>query len=311
MRFTVQYPIAHSDADPGMVGPEGMIRLATLIEQAGYDAVAFTEHPAPSSAWLQSGGHQSLDIPAALGFCAAVTRRIRLMSYLLVLPYHQPFIAAKAVSTVDRLSRGRVTLVVGTGYLASEFEALDVDIERRNELFDEALGTMRRAWSGLPVAVPSAQEGGDVVSLPGPVQPGGPPVWIGGNSVASRRRAARNQGWSPLLLGADRSWRTRTAALEGMEQLAERIAETRRWARELQGPDATVTVQLQTPESWLSRHGSPQEHRAHLHALQDAGVDWFVVKPGGSSVDDAARSLEIYADRFIRGEGHGSNDNIS
>lgn len=296
MKFTVQYPIAHADASQDLVSPEGMSRMATLAEEAGFDAIAFTEHPAPSSAWLESGGHQSLDIPAALGFCAAVTRRIRLMSYLLVLPYHRPFALAKAVSTVDRLSGGRVTLVVGTGYLASEFAALGVDIARRNEMFDDALAIMRDAWTGEPVPLRGR---GDVISLPTPVQPGGPPIWIGGNSAASRMRAVRTGGWSPLLLDAERSQRTRTAQLTDVARLAERIVEVRRRAREIRGPGATVTVQVQTPQSWM---GSAPDgtHGDHLTALEDAGVDWFVVKPDGSGVDDAARSLEEYADAFIR-----------
>ena len=60
------------------------------------------------------------------------------MTYLLVLPYHNPFLTAKALSTVDLLSGGRLTVVAGTGYLRSEFLALNVDMSLRNELFDVA-----------------------------------------------------------------------------------------------------------------------------------------------------------------------------
>src|SRR6266702_8502534 len=79
--------------------------------------ISFSEHPAPSHKWLNAGGHESLDQTSALAFCAAVTSRLRLMTYLLVLPYHNPFLAAKALSTVDVLSGGRLTVVAGTGYL--------------------------------------------------------------------------------------------------------------------------------------------------------------------------------------------------
>ena len=74
------------------------------------------------------------------------------MTYLLVLPYHDPFLAAKALSTVDLLSGGRLTVVAGTGYLRSEFLALNVDMSARNELFDESLEVLRGVWNEVPFA---------------------------------------------------------------------------------------------------------------------------------------------------------------
>src|SRR3546814_12270174 len=127
-----------------------MIRGVKAAEQHGYDAVAFTEHPAPSLKWLEAGGHQSLDLTSALSFCAAVTERVRLMTYLMVLPYHTPFVAAKALATVDRLSAGRVTVVAGSGNLRSEFLALNVDRAVRHRILDKGLGGRGVAGRGGP-----------------------------------------------------------------------------------------------------------------------------------------------------------------
>ena len=88
MKFTVDYPIVTVGYDPALVTAAGMTRVAQAAEECGYDAVSFSEHPAPSRKWLDAGGHESLDQTSALAFCAAVTSRVRLMTYLLVLPYH-------------------------------------------------------------------------------------------------------------------------------------------------------------------------------------------------------------------------------
>ena len=76
----IQYPAHILKAE---LTPEECFQAA---EECGYDAISFSEHPAPSQKWLNAGGHESLDQPSALAFCAAVTSRLRLMTYLLVLP---------------------------------------------------------------------------------------------------------------------------------------------------------------------------------------------------------------------------------
>lgn len=204
MKFTVDYPIVVAGYDPALVTAAGMTRVAQAVEEGGYDAISFSEHPAPSAKWLNAGGHESLDQTSALAFCAAVTSRVRLMTYLLVLPYHNPFLTAKALSTVDLLSGGRLTVVAGTGYLRSEFLALNVDMNLRNELFDESLEVLRGVWTEVPFAYAGKHfTARGVASLPGPAQRGGPPVLIGGNSAVARGRAARNQGWSPLMVSPE------------------------------------------------------------------------------------------------------------
>src|ERR1017187_2323856 len=181
MKFTVDYPIVTVGYDPALVTAAGMTRVAQAAEEYGYDAISFSEHPAPSHKWLNAGGHESLHQTSALPFCAAVTSRGRLMTYLL------------------GLAGRRRTVVAGTGYLRSEFLALNVDMSLRNELFDESLEVLRGVWSEVPFAYQGKHfTARGVASLPGPVQPGGPPVLIGGNSALARARAARNQGWSPL-----------------------------------------------------------------------------------------------------------------
>jgi probable F420-dependent oxidoreductase len=302
MKFTVDYPIVTVGYDPALVTAAGMTRVARAAEECGYDALSFSEHPAPSHKWLNAGGHESLDQTSALAFCAAVTSRVRLMTYLLVLPYHNPFLTAKALSTVDLLSGGRLTVVAGTGYLRSEFLALNVDMSQRNELFDESLEVLRGVWSEVPFSYQGQHfTARGVASLPAPVQPGGPPILIGGNSTLARARAARNQGWSPLMVSPEVARTSRTPGIATVAELAAQVKEVRD-AAAANGAATPLTIQVHTPQTgFMQRPGSAEEHRDHLGQLADAAVDSFVLRPPGDSVDHAVEALHEYAETFLKG----------
>jgi probable F420-dependent oxidoreductase len=303
VKFTVDYPIVTVGYDPALVTAAGMTRVAQAVEECGYDAISFSEHPAPSQKWLDAGGHESLDQTSALTFCAAVTGRVRLMTYLLVLPYHNPFLAAKALSTVDLLSGGRLTVVAGTGYLRSEFLALNVDMSQRNELFDESLAVLRGVWSGDPFTHQGKHfSARGLASLPKPAQHGGPPVLIGGNSALARNRAARNQGWSPLMVRPEVAKTSRTPGIATVAELAAKIKEVRDAAAAADGTAAPLTIQVHTPQAgFMQRPGSAEEHRDHLGQLADGGVDSFVLRPPGDFVDHAVDALHQYAETFLKG----------
>jgi probable F420-dependent oxidoreductase len=295
LKVTVEYPV--DATDPQLLLPDGMAMVARRADELGFDAIAFTEHPAPTQQWLESrSGHETLDVTSALAFCAAVTERIRLMTYLLVLPYHNPFMAAKALATVDRLSGGRLTVVAGAGYLPGEFEALGVDLSTRNARFDEGLEVMRGLWSATPFDHEGTHfRGQDIVQRPGPVQDGGIPVLIGGNSPLARRRAARNQGWSPLLVDEQTAAKIRMSSLT-LEDLGAAVAEVRAAAK----PENRFLVQVQTPHARVLRMGlSVDEHLDHLAQLARAGVDSFVLKLPGSSVASAVEGLEAYSETYL------------
>lgn len=295
MKFTVEYPVGGPDHDPLLLGRAGVTRVVRRADELGFDAIAFTEHPAPSLRWLEAGGHETLDQTSALAFCAAVTERITLMTHLLVLPYHNPFAAAKALTTVDLLSDGRLVVVAGTGYLKAEFKALGIDFEARNERFDEALEVMRGVWSQVPYEFDGAHfRGRDIAHLPRPFQDGGPPILIGGNSALSRRRAARNHGWSPLLVSQTVAETTRMPYLS-VPDLARQITEVRAVAT-----DPAFMVQVQGPQTDVLRTAyDVKAHRDHLGELAEAGVDSFVLQLPCASVDEAVDGLDRFASDFL------------
>lgn len=295
MRFTVQFPLdepqlAEHAVDHGRLG-----EFAATAERAGFDAIAFTEHPAPSSAWLHGPyGHASLDPFSAAAYCAARTERLCVMPYLAVLPYRNPYVTAKAATTVDRLSGGRLVLCVGAGYLREEFDAMNLRFSDRAAVAREALQTMRSAWSDDNEA--SAPE-----LRPRPVRAGGPRVWIGGNSARSRDDVVQHgDGWAPLVVAGRLAGELGTAGLASIDELAEALADLRhRLLCAGREPDS-VDVQVKGPFSRVRL--STFEAAAAVETvrrLEQAGVTWLVVHPEAPTREGLLDVLERYGDAVI------------
>ena len=220
LRFIFQYPETNGP-DGDMLDSGPLDEVARAAEKAGFDAISLTEHPIPGARWLASGGHQSLDPFAALAYIAAATEQLRLLTYLVLAPYRNPFVLAKAAATVDKLSGGRLILGLGAGYQKSEFYALGVDMDERNVLFDEVLDCLPLHWSGEPFSYQGTHfNARDVMARPRPAQD--PiPIWIGGNSKNSRRRVAeRAQGWMPMMGSPELTRTTQTAMMSSLDDVA-------------------------------------------------------------------------------------------
>ena len=223
MKFMVEYPI-RSDDGGAWLQPENMAEFARVAEAAGADAISLTDHPAPSKKWLDRGGHETLDPFAGLSFFAGVTYRVRLMTHLAVVPYRNPLLLAKCMTSLDIVSGGRATFVLGTGYLRSEFGALGVEFDDRNALFDEAVDVLRGIWSSDRFEYDGSRftARGQVIA-PGPVQKPHPPLWLGGNSALTRERVAKwGQGWAPTRADAVYASTMRTARMEDDQSSATR-----------------------------------------------------------------------------------------
>jgi probable F420-dependent oxidoreductase len=178
--------------------PAGVTDLAARIEGAGFDSI-----------W--AGDHISFHIPileslTLLSFLAAATERVRLCTGVYLVPLRHPTTSAKVVATLDVLSGGRVTLGVGVGgEFPPEFEASGVPVGERGARTDEGIEIMRRLWSEDGVIHNGRHHAFGPVSIdPKPVQPGGPPIIVGGRKAPSMRRAGRlGDGYISHMCSAD------------------------------------------------------------------------------------------------------------
>ena len=168
-----------------------------------------------------------------------------LIPNIVVLPYRNPFIVAKSAATIDVLSGGRFVLSVATGYLRSEYRALGVDFERRNELFDEALEAMRGVWTTDQYSFEGSGYTAKEISVN--PKPGHVPIWIGGNSALTRRRVAQyGDGWNPFPAPAWLAKTSRTIPLEGLDDLAPMLDHLRKHTEEAGRDPASIDVAFTT-----------------------------------------------------------------
>lgn len=298
MKYTMTYPLLHHPAPPELFTGEAVAAVATAAEAAGFDALAFTEHPIPSDRWLEAGGHDAVDPFIALTWAAASTTRLRLLTNITVVPYRNPFLLAKTVATLDSLAGGRVILGAAAGYLKSEFRALGVDFDERNELFDEALDVLARSWSGEPVTFDGRHFSakGNVLVPPPVQQP--VPTWIGGNSAVARRRAARwGQGWMPF--GTPANPTVRTPAIETADDLAPLVAELAQLTKDAGREPLDVHFGVRGGGTPGLDDFDPAFHRDQAEALAGIGVTWVGTGTPGDGLAATLRGIEAYGEGVI------------
>lgn len=223
MKFTAEFPLGVIDP-PGEFQSAAAVRaMALALEDARIDAAFITDHPIPDSAWLHDFGHDALDPFAGLAFLAAASEKLMLHTSIVVLPYRNPFLTAKAAASVQVLSGGRLILGVGVGYQKGEFDALGIDFSRRGALTDEALDTIRRAWTHGVLQMEGSNftvAGNEARPVPDPA----PPIWIGGSSPKALQRAARwGDGWCPFYATPGMSAINAESGIRSMEHLGECI----------------------------------------------------------------------------------------
>jgi probable F420-dependent oxidoreductase len=290
-------------AQPDLVSGSGIVTVACAAEAAGFHGFGFTDHPAPSQRWLEAGGHDSLDPFVALGFVAARTTTLRLIPNIVVLPYRNPFVVAKAGATLDLLSDGRFTLAVGAGYLKAEFAALGVEHSERNELFDESLEVLKAIWTADDISFEGRHfDARGISGQPRPVSTPHPPIWIGGNSGRARQRAAEHgDGWCPFPAPALVARTARTGALDTPELLAEAIADLRTRLDAAGRDPATVDITFTNAAGGApgSDAFNAEAHLAGLEQLAALGVTWVQVGLPGDSVSHAVETVERYGEQII------------
>jgi probable F420-dependent oxidoreductase len=184
-----------------------LVDFARVVEGIGLDGLALPEHllnpatltsPYPYSADHSASIPFDAEFPDPLVLFAAMgvaTTTLRFVTYVLLAPIRHPLLLAKQAATASVVTDGRVELGLGVGWMREEFDALDVPFESRGARMDEMLGLLRQLWSGEVVEHHGEHFDFDSVSSY-PVPRGPIPIFIGGESPAAVRRAARfGDGW--------------------------------------------------------------------------------------------------------------------
>jgi probable F420-dependent oxidoreductase len=274
--------------------PDNIVRVAAHAEAAGFESLWTGEHfalPDPKPDWFtMEPTLPYLDAIVALTLMATHTETIKIAAGVFELPLHSPVMLAKQLTSIDRVSNGRLLAGVGAGYLEAEYAAFGVPLSERGSRTDEYIDAMRALWT-----MPAPEYRGRHVTIAGvdshprPVQPGGPPIIVGGLSDAARRRAVtRGNGW--FVYDTDVAW-----VRHAVTQLA---AESERLERRAELGQVELTV---IPAGTFDRRAA-EEYEA-------AGADRVVLTPQhdlplerrheGVAADQILRMIDTFATQLL------------
>jgi len=182
-----------------------VVDLAQQAEALGYDSIWTTDHVMMAKGQDQPYGHV-LEALTTLTYLAPLAQRVRLGISVLVLPQRSPVVVAKEIATLDVLSGGRLILGLGAGWNEREFQLLGTTFHDRGRRLNEYISMFRELWTSPdPRFEGQFVQFSDVLFSPRPLQPNGPPIWIGGGSRAALRRAATlADGWQSTGIGPER-----------------------------------------------------------------------------------------------------------
>ena len=273
-------------------GVSEITAVAQAADELGFFYLGVCDHIAIPRERAKTMGTTWYDTMTTLGFLAGITARIRLLTHVYVAPLRHPLQAAKAMTTLDELSRGRAILGVGAGHVEEEFALAGADFARRGTLLDDAIDIYRAA-----MADEYPEHGGAITSVrdlgisPRPVQAGGPPVWVGGSSPAALRRAGeRGDGWIPQ--GTPR------------KDMPDQIAQVRAHRSAAGNTEPIDLGAMAEPlymgqPSWdigrYSLAGSAGEHAERLNAYGAMGVSHVQVKFRSRSVEELLDQMTQFA----------------
>jgi probable F420-dependent oxidoreductase len=276
-----------------MATREALVGVARAAEAAGFDSVWVSDHVVypleGPAAYPQSEDGKPpfapedgyLEALTALGVVAGATERIGIGTSVLVLPMRNVVLTAKSLATLDVLSGGRLSVAVGAGWWAGEFEALGAEFATRGAVLDEQLSALAELWGSGRAAAGGAHVRFPLVACePRPLQAGGPPLWIGGEGPRAWRRVARSPsaGWHGV------GYRPETFAA-ARDAIAFACRET--------GRDP-AGVRLSTATGMPS---APDRMLGRLEALRDAGVSQVVFIPRGDRLHAVLEAVGAFGAR--------------
>ena len=275
--------------------PDALASIAQLGDKLGFYCMVAPDHilmprevgsvyPYSVTGSILAGGNSGAgewpEQITTLAFLAGITNRIRLVTSVMIVPYRNPLLCAKMLATLDMLSKGRLIVGSGVGWMEEEFELLDTPpFAERGAVTDEYLRAFIELWTAEnPSFDGKYVKFSDIIFLPKPTQTPHPPIWIGGQSRAALRRAARlGNAWHPV--GA-----IPAAPLEP-EELAEKLIYLRRHAERAGRDPSEIQVSMKAPlydaasdDSGTRRRfsGSTDAVLQDIHTYSDVGVTHLI-----------------------------------
>lgn len=250
--------------------PEAMTEITQEAEELGFDGVGTTDHLLVPLGQPERY-ERIFEALAVLAYLAARTRRVKLITTVVVLLMRNPFVVAKQAATIDQLSGGRLVLGLGAGWNEQEFANVHADFRNRGRRFDEGLRLFRHLFSGSTEPFQGAYYSyEDGVFDPLPVHREKLPILLGGNSDAALKRAARSADvWESTGIDPE-AWRERVGLLRA------------------EAAGRTIEVGAR-----INLSGSPTEMLDEARRWQEAGAEHLMISFGFT--DGFADRMRLFA----------------
>lgn len=274
-----------------------LVTVAQKAEATGHSFIGVCDHVAvPDDEYSQRMRTTWYDTVATLGFLAAHTSTVRLLSVVWIAAYRHPLQTASSFGTLDHLSGGRVILGVGAGHVANEFKALGVPFEERGAILDETLEALQGVYDDTFVSFSGERYAYDRVGVaPQPVG-GRLTTWIGGNSKAAWRRVGRfGDGYIPMG--------------NSLDQYGEIISTIRASAEANGRGDAPIDIGYMP--GWAHLTGGPADdlpptqifgveaYAEDIRAARAAGATAIHVKFRGRTFQEYLEQLDAFAEQVV------------
>ncbi|MCH7577331.1 MAG: TIGR03619 family F420-dependent LLM class oxidoreductase [Chloroflexi bacterium] len=285
-------------------GPEAIVRVAQRAEELGYDSVWVTErllypiepktpYMATPDGSLPEAYKIVLDPLEALTFVAGQTSRVALGTSILDMPYYNPVMLARRLTTLDVLSGGRLRLGLGLGWSQDEFDAAGASMKQRGRRADEFLSVLKAIWTTDPVEfqgefyqIPKS------VILPKPVQKPHPPIYLAAFSPGGlKRTATMANGWLPAGLPPD----AMKQMIAGLSDMAQQAGRDPNELEVVVRANILVTDEALGEDRWIFT-GSSEQIKSDIAATREVGVAEIhfdpSVSPDGVSVEGFLSRME-------------------
>ena len=313
MKFGFTVPVSGPGANP-----QGMAEIAGAAESYGYSYIAVNDHvvvprdihslyPYTDDGMWPGRTGDYLEPLSLIGFLSGVTKKIDLLTSILVIPYRPPILAAKMISSLDVMSDGRLILGIGAGWMREEFEAIGApDFGARGKVTDEYIGAFRTLWrEENPSFHGTYVEFEKIIFQPKPVQENGPRIWVGGEGRAARRRVANlGDGWYPVGNNPQVPLDTIDRYVAGQREVSNLAVANGR-------ADASIdfaywaiwpwTGEAETATDGTRRllTGSGQDLIDDVRRLEDAGVSHLSIMVLSEGVEGTVKNIKHFADEVM------------
>lgn len=264
-------------------------------ERAGFDSLWTTDHILVSEEHKDPYGNL-VESLVTLAYLAGITKNVKLATSIIVLPQRDPILLAKQIASLDQLSNGRVILGIGTGWMEKEFKFLRTDFHSRGKLTDEWLKILKILWTERrPAFHGKWVTFEDTIFEPKPLQPGGPPIFIGGSSTAALRRVSMyGDGWHPVGLSVE-------DVVKGVQWLKTHTNRTIRTCLRMRVNLAEASNSYQSPTGARQRQisGTPRQMIDAIGAYEGAGVERIVCVFSADTSQDYFNQLRYFKNEIL------------